>query len=529
MSSYFSPAFLMLFLPLVIALYSIAPQKARWAVLLCASYAFFWAISGGLLVFLLASTLSVYLLGRWIALLQAKRDRALAAKVEKARKVKKRFAVEARRVLALGIVFNVGLLAVLKYASFFGSAAGSPLSLIGIPISLAIPAFGIPIGISFYTLMAVSYLFDVYRGTAKADKNLGRVALFLSFFPQIMEGPLCRYAETASQLWAGKPVSSENLFLGSTRILLGLAKKVIVADRLNAFVKPVFEQYQNYDGDIIALAAILYTCQLYCGFSGTMDVMAGIGKIFDVTMPKNFFRPFFSRTVSEFWKRWHITLGTWLRDYVFYPLSLSKPLKRTTTVARRHLGNRYGPLVAGSIALFCVWLGNGLWHGSGWQYLFFGMYYFMLILAGGLIEPVMQRMAERMGINRESMPYRCFQILRTIAVVCAGELFFRAHGLQAGLTMFHQMATDFSFASFTNGTVFSVGMDRLDFAVVLVAVGALLMMSIVEERGKSVLSMLKGKSRLIRWPVWYALALAVVVFGAYGVEYTPVDPLYAQF
>lgn len=352
MTSYFSFIFLAAFLPAVVVLYAVAPRRTRWVVLLIASYAFFFWLSRTLILALWVSTLSIYLTGLGLGALIRQRDAAVKAVKSGKREIRARYARKMKLVLAAGLIVNFGLLAAFKYLAFFGSIIDGACAAVGIPLNLELPVWAAPIGISFYTLMAGSYLIDVFRGTVAPDRNLGRVALFLGYFPQIMEGPICRYGQTADALMAGEPVTRPNLYAGSLRMLWGLAKKMIVADRLNAFVKPVFADYTSYDGTVIAVAAVLYTLQLYCDFSGTMDVALGMSRIFDISLPENFRQPFFSRTASGFWQRWHITLGTWLRDYIYYPVSLSKPMKKLTSKARKRFGNRYGPLLASSAALF---------------------------------------------------------------------------------------------------------------------------------------------------------------------------------
>ena len=290
-------------------------------------------------------------------------------------------------MVAFAVMVHIGILLVLKYTPFFAGNLNTLFQVFRIPVTLAIPSFVLPIGISFYTMQAVAYIFDVYRRKIPADRNLLRLALFMGFFPQIMEGPICRYSETAEQLWEAPKLRYQNVTFGVQRILFGMMKKIIIADRLNLFIKNVFSGYESYDGFVIAVSAVCYTIQLYMDFSGTMDLVIGSGQIFGMKLPENFQRPFFSKTISEFWKRWHITLGAWFKDYIFYPLSMSKPLKKLTSRARKRLGNHFGPLLAGAIALFCVWLCNGLWHGSGWNYIFFGMYHFGLILAGSMVSP----------------------------------------------------------------------------------------------------------------------------------------------
>ena len=529
MSSYFAPSFLFAFLPAAIIAYGIAPKKARGFVLLAFSYALVFIMSRFLIAFLLVTTACTYALGRGMGVLIAKRDAQLAEASKGKKQIRAACKSRMKALLVVGILVDFGILIVLKYLGFFSEVASSALGLFGIDVTFRVPHIGITIGISFYTLMAVSYLLDVYREKQKPDTYLGRVALFLSFFPQIIEGPFCRFGQTAEALWAGESLKRSNLYYGALRISVGLAKKMIIADRLDLFVKPVFENYANYDGGIIAFAAIVYTIQLYCDFSGCMDVAIGMGRIFNVNMPENFRQPFFSKTASEFWQRWHITLGTWFKDYIYYPVSLSKPVKSLTSKSRKKFGNRYGPLFTSAIALFCVWLGNGLWHGAGSQYVAFGMYYFVLILAGGFIEPSAIALASRLGIDRESAPYKAFRIARTVIVIFAGELIFRSTSFPDALAMFGQIGTCFTLDSFFNGTVLTIGTDGADFMIAGLAFAIVLACDVARERGHNPIDVMMGKGAFLCWTVFVVLVLATVIFGAYGFGYAPVDPLYAHF
>lgn len=530
MSSYFSFAYLAVFLPVAILIFSIIPQKWRRYFLLFASYGFFWLISGELLAYLILSTLSIHYFGIWLDRIQTKRDEQLKLTEKQGRKaLKKLFLKKQRGVVFLAVVLHIGILLVIKYGAFFATNVNSLLSLLNLPITLEIPKFIMPIGISFFTLQALSYIFDVYRGVMKADDNIFRLALFMSFFPQIVEGPICRYSQTAEQLWNVKKIKFSNLTLGIQRILFGLMKKLLIADRLNPLIKNVFHNYADFEGGIIAIAAICYTIQLYMDFSGTMDAVIGTGQIFGIEMPENFKRPFFSRTISEFWKRWHITLGTWFKDYIFYPVTMSKPMKSLTSNARKKLGNHFGPLIAGSIALFCVWLCNGLWHGAAWNFLFFGMYHFFLILCGNIIEPGTRWINNKLHIQSENFLFRLFQMLRTTILVIIGELFFRAHGLRAGLSMLKKMLIDFNFTTLGSDLLKKLGVDVYDLAIVGVTLIIILLISIMNERGVVVRDALAKRNIVIRWAVLYALILFIVIFGAYGKGYIPVDPIYANF
>ena len=528
-SSYFSLTFMLLLL-LAVLFYACFPQMLRRWVLLFFSYLFFFAVSGKLIVYLLITTVSVFLTGLWLASVQEKCRTVLkdTAKEQK-KQLKAKYTVRQRWILALAAVCNIGILLVLKYSSFAVDNLNGIFRLAGSSFSLKEPSFLIPIGISFYTMQALSYLFDIYREKMPADRNLARFALYMSFFPQIMEGPICRYEDTAEALWNGQRMTWTNFTAGSQRILYGLMKKLVLADRLNLLIKNVFLEYEQYDGFVIAVSAVCYTIQLYMDFSGTMDVVAGCGQIFGITMPENFRRPFFSRTISEFWTRWHITLGTWFKDYVFYPVSMSKPIKKLTSRARKRIGNYYGPVISGGIALFCVWLCNGIWHGAGWHYIFFGMYHFVLILGENLTEPVSARITARLHISRSSLPWRWMQTLRTCILVCIGELFFRALSLSYGLNMFRKIFTDFTFAALRDGSFFTFGMDRYDWRIILVSLLVILVISLLQERGVHIREAVSGKHIVIRFALYYALIMFIVIFGAYGAGYVPVDPIYANF
>lgn len=530
MASYCSLLYLGIFLPAVVLCYAVLPQRHRWKVLLAASYVFFWMVSGKLIVFLLVSSFSLHHFGLWLSAVQDERNRMLAAADKAERKaIKATFQRRLRRILLFALLLHIGTLLTLKYAAFFSVNLNRLLDALRLPLSLPIPAFVLPIGISFYTLQAAAYLIDVYRGAIRADRNLGRLMLFLGFFPQIMEGPICRYGQTALPLWEGRPLTWHNLTFGMQRISFGMMKKIVIADRLNILIKNVFSTPTAFDGGVTALAMVCYTCQLYMEFSGTMDVVIGSAEIFGLRLPENFRQPFFSTSIQEFWMRWHITLGAWFKDYIFYPLSMSGPLKKLTSAARRRLGSHFGPLLAGSFALLAVWLCNGLWHGAGWQYIFFGLYHFALILCGSLAAPLSRRVADTLHINRDTIPYRVFCIVRTALLVCVGELFFRAEGLRAGLSMFRRMITDFSLRSFTDGAFLGLGMDGHDFFITAVAVLLVFAVGALRERGIPIRETIARQHIAIRWSVYYAAILFVVIFGAYGVGYVPVDPIYAAF
>ena len=530
MASLLSLLFLTVFFPLCLLVFQITPKKAKPVVLLLESLLFYTLANGILLFFLLVSIAGTWLFGLALDRLAEKHTARVKETPKEERKaLKKRLLRRRRWLLFVSSFWNVGLLVFLKYTPFFLQNLFSLASLLGFSVDAALPRFLQPLGLSFFTLSAFSYLFDVYRGTVKADRNPLRLALFLSFFPQIIEGPICRYGETAAQLWSVCRIKYENLVPGLRRILFGLMKKLVVADRLNLLVKTVFDDYATLPGGAVALGALFYTVQLYMDFSGAMDAVVGIGQIFGIKMPENFARPFFSVSVSEFWTRWHISLGAFFRDYIFYPLSMSKPLKKLTAKVRPALGDHFGPLLAGGAALLCVWVCNGLWHGAAWSFLFFGMYHFVLILLGEIVTPFSAALLKRLGIGPENRLLRLFRILRTGLLVVIGELFFRANGLRAGLAMFSKMVTDFSFTLPKGSLLSKLRVDPQDLLIVFVTLAIVFAVGLLREKKIDVNGAL-GRRRLpVRFGVMYALILYIVIFGAYGPGYVPVDPMYANF
>lgn len=526
--NYVSLMYLIVFLPLVLLAYSIMPKRYRWTVLLLASYAFFILMSRKLIVYLIISTLSIYGIGLWLS--WCKRNYSKKEKsADNVAALKKSYKKRQRMILLFGILFNIGILVFLKYSNFMISNINPILKALSAPRLLPEWKFALPLGISFYTLQAVSYIVDVYQDKIQADRNLPRLALFMSFFPIIMEGSICRYSDTAEDLYRGESLKYKNVTFGIQRVVWGVFKNIVIADRLNILVKTVFDNYNQYGGIIVILAAICYTFQLYMNFSGTIDMTIGVGEMFGVKIPENFRQPFFSKTAAEFWQRWHITLGTWFKDYIFYPISLTKFIKKLGKKTRKKFGKHIGQIIPTMIPLFTVWLCNGLWHGDRWSYIFFGMYYFVLILLGKVAEPLNKKIISSLKISKDNIFYRCLQSVKMLAIIFTGELFFRANGIKAGLVMFGSIFTKFSLNTLVDGSILNLGISYKDFIVVLLAFIAVLAVGILNEKGISIREKIASWNIFFRWSFYYTVLLIVIVFGAYGEGYLPAELIYAGF
>ncbi len=515
--SYFNLALLLGIVPVLVVIYQICPKKIRPVLLLLVSYGLFFYVSKWLLGFIILSSVSIYLYG----LLVLRNNK----KVEENKELKDKYKKINKVFFIIVLLINIALLFYFKYLKFFTINTNYLLNLLSINHKFSIKKIIAPIGISFYTLQAISYMIDINNKKVEPTKNILKVLLYLGFFPTVMEGPITRFNDVSDDLIKGERVHYKNFCFGYQRILWGLFKKLVIADRLNIMVEYIFNNYSSLGSLTIFMGAIGYTILLYSEFSGTMDVVIGIGEIFNVTLPENFKQPFFSKNISDFWTRWHISLGTWFKDYIFYPVSLSKPMKKLNSSIRKKLKNRTGPLLTGGIALFCVWSLNGLWHGAGWTFIFFGMYHFVLILLGNIFEPWIVKLCSLLKIKRDGKIYTVFRVVKTWVFIFIGEMFFKAPTLTVGFGMLKGIL---SFRG-SSTTLLQLGLDGKDYIILVISIIALFVIGALREKKINIREELSNKNIFIRWAVYYLLIFAIFIFGAYGAGYVPVDPIYADF
>ena len=378
---------------------------------------------------------------------------------------------------------------------------------------------------SFYTFQSAGYILDVYWNRCEPEKNVFRFALFVSFFPQILQGPIGRFDRLTKTLYAEHEFDWQRIERGVQRIIWGFFKKMLIADTAAVFVDAIFNQYQTYNG-IAILGVLAYSAQLYADFSGGVDVVIGVAELFGVEMDENFKRPYFAVSITDFWHRWHITLGTWMKDYVFYPISLAKPVKNLAKKIKKKAGFSVSKFVAPTIALFFVWLSNGIWHGPHMNYIFYGMYYFVLIVIENLTEEPCRKLVERFKLDTECIGFRIFQFLKLFVIVNIGEMFFRADTVATGFRMLRRIVTDFHITALAET---NFGVDVPDLILAVVSILLVFVVDVIHEKGISIRRKVAECKLPVRWSFWYAVILLVVVFGAYGSGYTIVDMIYAAY
>ncbi len=521
--SFVSLTFLAFLLGTVV-LYYLVPKRIQWVLLLIASYVFY--LAGGLktVVYLLFTTATVYFGGLALdALNRRKRDIPKEKKQALARNKRKK-----RLVLTLVLVLNFGLLFLLKYLDFTAALAASLLAKLGITFHPALPELLMPLGVSFFIFQSAGYAIDVYRGKYAAQRNIFRFALFTSFFPQIVQGPISRYNELGDQLFARRRFDAENIRNGVLLMLWGYFKKMVIADRAAAIVTTFFGAYDSYGGAVTIFSVGMYCINLYCDFSGGIDITRGAAELFGIRLAENFKRPLFATSLADFWRRWHITLGTWMRDYVFYSLSLSKPFAALGRFARKHIRGKAGKMVATTLATFIVYLIIGIWHGANFRYIFYGLWNGTLLAGATLLAGSFSKWKKKLHIRDDSKPWYAFSLLRTMVIVFIGRYITRAPRLMVafGLLKRSVMPSAWQLGELVNGTLLHMGLDLIDYGIMAAGFLVLLCVELSQERHGPVRPRLAKKHA-----VWQCAAAAGLLFAVLflHVNQLSVEFIYKQF
>lgn len=521
-----------LFLVIVFILYYCIPKKFRWILLLFASY-FFYAQAGvELLLFLLSTTVSTYIVSLQLLRLSgtqkayiAKNKTVLNKEAKKAykSKIKKK---QWKWLLAC-LFFNFGVLAIFKYTNFTIANINSLITAFGGTKQLNFLNLVLPMGISFYMFQTMGYLIDVYRGTVQAERNIGKLALFVSFFPQLVQGPISRYNDLSRTLFEKQAFNSSNVWFGLQRILWGYLKKMVIADRILPAVNTIINAPEDYQGAYVLAGMIFYAIELYADFTGGIDIVIGIGQIFGIEMTENFNRPYFSKNITEYWRRWHITMGTWFKDYLFYPISICKPMRKLSKWSRNHLGEAVGRKLPVYISTLVVWFVTGLWHGASWNFITWGVFNGVIILLSGECAPLYQWFHKRFRVENKIW-YSAFQILRTFLLMSSLRLFDCYRDVKTAFSMFGTLFTKWNYEVFFNGSMLELGISTADYMVLLLGVLLLLLVSLRQRKG-SVRQQMAEKPITVNLLAVYLLFMAIIILGAYGIGYDASQFIYNQF
>ena len=525
-----SGAFL-LFLLIVVGVYYSVPLSYRWLVLLVASVAFY--VLAGRWQFLpciLLTTLVVWAGGLRLTQLDERQKEALAqAGKDRARKkaVRAEFKSLRKRTLVAILVLCFGALCVTKFSRVVVTMAEDFARATDPGAHLSATWLVMPLGISYYTFSTVGYLLDVYWHRYECERSFWRFFLYAIYFPHILQGPISRYSRLGASLKGEPHFREENITHGVERIIWGFFKKLVIADRLNILVSTVYNG-EPQAGSIYLVAMLLDALMIYTDFSGYMEIVCGASQLFGVEMEENFNHPFFSRTVAEFWRRWHMTLGGWFKDYVYYPITVSSWMKKLNRRNAKRLSKRATRVIGVAIPCLITWFLTGLWHGTGPNYVCWGLYYGTLITISNAFTEEFQALDARLGINTETQGWRIVQMVRTFLIFMGGRVLTSPGDLAKTGMVFFNIVHNLQPWQWLDGSVWEYGLTVRDGMLLLASLGVLLVVSILQEQG-SVREAIDRRGTALRWVLMILGIIAVIVFGVYGAGYDAKSFIYMQY
>ncbi len=516
----------------LLLIYYIIPKRTQWLLLLAASYIFYYIAGPEYLLYILTTTTTVFLTTLLIEKIDTRQKTYLKEhKEELTKEEKKLFKDKQKRKklfpFVVCILINLGILAVVKYADFFISNINGIIKSTGSGQGLSFLSLAVPLGISFYTFQSIGYLVDVYRGTVAPQRNFFKFALFVSFFPQLVQGPIGRYGELSQTLYSPHRFDTKTVSYGLQRVLWGYFKKLVIADRVLIAVSKMIGEPSRYNGAYSLVIMLLYTLQLYADFTGGIDITIGLSEALGIRMSENFNLPYFSKSLKEYWRRWHISMCSWFRDYLFYPVSVSKPMQKLTKFSKKHFGNKIGKRLPVYLSTGIVWFSTGIWHGASWNFIVWGMSNWAILMISEEFEPLYKKFHDKFTFGNHFL-YKTFQIIRTFALVCALNLFDCYSSISETARVFFSMFSANNWQILWNGALLELGLNSLDYIIILLGVGIMLTVSLLKRR-ESVRDIISRRPYPIRFIVWYGLFLVILLMGAYGIGYDASQFIYNQF
>ena len=509
-----------------VILFIIFPPKYRWISLLISSIAFYLISAKWLFVYILITSLTIWAAARIIDRIRQDTDAAIAADGidrSQVKTLKKKGLRKRRTILIIALILNIGILVAFKVFNFF---SGALAAIVGIFTGEA-PADALtiilPLGISYYTFSTVGYMLDVYWKRYESEQNPIRFFLYAVYYPHIVQGPISRYDRLGAEL--KKPELKfrwDNFVVGMEKILLGMFKKLVIADRASVYVSGTLNT-GDLSGSVYILTLILDAIQIYSDFSGYMDIVSGISLLFDVELEQNFNHPFLSKSVPEFWRRWHMSLGSWFKDYVYYPITVTRAIKKLNKKIKPWRSEILKTIVSIIIPVMITWILTGLWHGTGKGYLAWGLYYGTLILLSVAFSPSVEKLLARLHINTGCLPYRVFQTLKIFCIFMGGRFLAAAIGMPQ-----RKMIIKKIFTSFDINEILDHGLDLTN--LLILAAGVIILIAIaVLERKTDLFTWFNKKNRIFCAIVLYIILFSVFILGIYGSQFSLNGFMYQAF
>lgn len=515
------------FIIAVFVLYYLIPKKWQWPFLLVVSY-LFYAYSGvKFLLFLLFTSLTAYAATMRISLIQNQQKSYIAEhKAELSREEKKVYKKTMKNKtmfwMILCLVVNFILLGVIKYTDFLIANINAIIS-----GNFGFMNFALPMGLSFYMFQTMGYVIDVYWEKVEVQKNPFKVMLFTAFFPQLVQGPISRYGDLSETLFAEHRYDWRVVSFGLERILWGFFKKLVIADRILVGVNTIIHDPQQYQGVFVLVGMFFYAIELYCDFTGGIDITIGVAEVLGIRVKENFERPYFSKTIDEYWRRWHITMGTWFKDYIFYPISVSPRVIGKVKVWKKRYGEHFGKRLPIYIGTMVTWFVTGIWHGASWNFIVWGLLNGVIILLSQECKPLYEKFHAKFNVKGKWL-YEFFCMFRTFWLMS----FLRSLDCYRDVPLTFQMIgtifTHFGGSRLFDGSLLALGISGYDYIVIFAGVLVCLFVSIFNEHG-NIREAIAARGPVVRYAVPWVLFFVILIFGAYGIGFDASQFIYNQF
>ena len=512
----YSMQFVLFLLIALVCYYTICKEK-QWICLLIANMVFYYWTGSINMIFILVTSVSTWLGSQYFKKCNEdfKKIKKNADITPEEKKKQKQIFAKRKQLFFWGVILlNFGILGYLKYWKVL---TGNTVGLL------------LPLGISFYTFQSIGYLIDTYNDKYEAESNFFKYLTFVSFFPQLIQGPINRYDAMGSQISSKYVFEAERTKRALLQIGFGTLKKYAIANLTYEMVSLLLDKPErNYPGCIIVFGILLYSLYQYADFSGGIDMVLGVAKLFGIEMKPNFRQPYFAISLADFWRRWHMSLGNWMRDYVFYPFALTKPIKNLGKWSNKKFGKHIGRVLPAALGNILVFFLVGLWHGAQWNYILWGLYNGIVIAFSDFMAPVYAWLNEKLHINKESFIFRLFQIARTFLIVNIGWYFDRIESMDNLVRYVRNTLFYFDLHRFNSVRVGTfVNIQPRTFKIVLAASILVLINSILRENNKDVYDILHKTNIVVRWGVYFVIiGLILISFTCMNI---PGGFMYANF
>ncbi len=484
-----------------------------------------WSCGKAGAIIILGTAVVVYLMTRWMEHIYNRYDAAKEGLSPKeATTLFTKYKKNARKILLLGLVLIIAVWVYVKVGKFLDFDSVETFREL-----FASKSVIVPLGISYYSMSAIGYMLDVFWRKTKPEHNVLGLFTVMTYFPHIVQGPISKYSNLLKQIKELPAFDYERVCYGLQLMLWGYIKKIVIADRLVLYTSTIFANPASYAGTEIFVAVVMCIFQLYADFSGCVDIARGISQAIGIDLANNFRQPFCAKGARDFWRRWHITLGAWTKDYIYIPIAVNPRFMKIMWNMKKKGRGRLSTFLKAFMPLVAVWLYTGIWHGTGLDYVVWGLYWCGLMILSDYTKDFSDKVKARMGIDTEKRWYQMWINVRSCIMFAVGRMFTVVGGLAGCGLLWRQLFAQARFWTLFDGSLYTHGLDQKDFYIALIGMILMMFVDARHEHGHEIRKTIAAQPIVLRWIVYLGAMMAIVVFGIYGSGYDPASFVYGGF